>query len=80
MEDLVYTLAGVQAQLDLQQKILWQYQVILEEQKMINPRHRDSQEGQNERRRQETESLKNFKMMMDNKLSKKNILFNICDR
>ena len=81
----MYTMAGVQAQLDMQRNILCQYKAILEEQgresylTIPRQRNKDIQEGLGEKRRLETESLKNFKMMMDKRLHQKNVLFNICD-
>ena len=77
----MYTLAGVQALLDMQQSILCQYKEVLEEQGgascLTIPRHRDK--DNQERRRLETESLKNFKLRMDKEMSCGNILYNICD-
>ena len=77
----MYTLAGVQALLDMQQNILCQYKEVLEEQGgascLTIPRHRDK--DNQERRRLETESLKNFKLRMDKEMSRGDILYNICD-
>jgi len=66
-DDYMWSLAGVQSLLQQQHYILSQYRDHLT----------SSQE--NSERRQEIDSLRSFKMMMDKRLSKRNILYNICD-
>ena len=70
-DDYMWSLAGVQSLLQQQHHILSQYR------EHLTTTTTNSQE--NSERRQEIDSLRSFKMIMDKRLSKRNILYNICD-